>query len=210
MRVAVDHRRVAEGVPPGLEHGHGQPVADLPSGLSEVQDLLALEPAERQEALGGELGLDAGHAHLVDGPEGVGVERHMLRLALVVELLAHPLADLLGDLAGVDGGIEPAVDREGHLELAQIRLHGGLHVGYWSLQASGVPSWWWRRWTLAQGRGSAGLRSKEPKRSCQPRPSSACMRRFTKAAPMGGASDWSFWSSAAYSGGSRSGIVARS
>ena len=34
------------------------------------------------------------------------------------------------------------------------------------------------------------------------------MRRLTKAGPIGGAADWSFWSSAANSGGSRSGIVA--
>jgi hypothetical protein len=36
------------------------------------------------------------------------------------------------------------------------------------------------------------------------------MRRLTNAAPMGGASDCSFCSSAAYSGGTRSGMVARS
>ena len=36
------------------------------------------------------------------------------------------------------------------------------------------------------------------------------MRRLTKAAPIGGASDCSFCNSAAYSGGSRSGTVASS
>ena len=43
---------------------------------------------------------------------------------------------------------------------------------------------------------------------CQSGPSSACMRRLTKAQPMGGASLCSFVSSAAYSGGSASGMVA--
>ena len=53
-------------------------------------------------------------------------------------------------------------------------------------------------------------RSNSPKRSRQSAPSSACMRRLTKAAPIGGASDCSFCSSAAYSAGKASGMVAMS
>ena len=59
----------------------------------------------------------------------MSIERRMLRLALVIELLAHPLADLLGDLAGIDGGVHAAMEREDEFELLQIRLHGRLHVG---------------------------------------------------------------------------------
>ena len=49
MRIAVDHGRVAEGMPPGLEHRDGEPVADLDRRFGIGQDLLALEPAEGEE-----------------------------------------------------------------------------------------------------------------------------------------------------------------
>jgi hypothetical protein len=97
VRVAVDHRGTAEGVPPGLEHRVGEAVAHLQAALyadvlqgvetvrvpvvfpdlstrrlltqgwgeavahlqrpaGEVQDLLALEPALREQAPGREVG----------------------------------------------------------------------------------------------------------------------------------------------------------
>src|SRR5215211_9399631 len=55
VRIAVDDSRMAERVPPGLEHGDRQPVADLDRGLGKLQDLLPLQPFERQKPSGGEL-----------------------------------------------------------------------------------------------------------------------------------------------------------
>ena len=52
------------------------------------------------------------HADQVGAGQHRPVERDVLGLALVIELLAHPRADLLGDLGGVDRRIHPAVDRE--------------------------------------------------------------------------------------------------
>ena len=63
----------------------------------------------------------------------------MLGFAVVVELLAHPRADLLGDLAGVDRRIEAAMQREGEFELLQVRLDGGLHVGILQLARERRP-----------------------------------------------------------------------
>ena len=134
----------------------------------------------------------------------------MLRLAHVIELLAHPLADLLGDLAGIDGGVHAAMEREDEFELLEIRLHGRLHV--WILQLAGK-----RRTVLGrrpvnlpERRGGRGIEIERAEAPRQSAPSSACMRRLTNAAPMGGASLCSFCSSAAYSGGTRSGMVASS
>jgi hypothetical protein len=129
---------------------------------------------------------------------------------VIVELFANPLADLARNLACVDGGVQTPVEREHDLELAQVGLHGGLHVRV--LELAGERPSIRRRGAvnLPSDAAAAGWRSKEPKRVCQPGPSSACMRRRTKAAPMGGASLWSFCSSAAYSGGTTSGMVARS
>ena len=103
------------------------------------------------------------------------------------------------------------MDGEDAFELLQIRLHGGLHVRDIAAcrRAPRRPSCV-ARWTWPREAAAAGLRSKEPNRLCHCGPSSACMRRFTKAAPMGGASLCSFCSSAAYSGGMRSGMVASS
>src|SRR5829696_10452825 len=58
VRIAVDDGRMAERVPPGLEHSDRQPVADLDRGLGELQDLFALQPLEGEEPLGGQLRMD--------------------------------------------------------------------------------------------------------------------------------------------------------
>ena len=82
--------------------------------------------------------------------------------------------------------------------------------GYCSLQASRLPSFAVARWTCPSDAAAQERSSNEPKRLCQSGPSSAIMRRLTKAGPMGGASLCSFDSSSAYSGGSTSGMVAMS
>ena len=70
------------------------------------------------------------------------------------------------------------------------------------------PSWARARCTWPSEAAAAGLCSKLAKRVCQSGPSSADMRRLTKAQPMGGASLCSLVSSIAYSAGSASGMVA--
>ncbi len=80
--------------------------------------------------------------------------------------------------------------------------------GYCSLQASAAPSSERARCTWPSDAAAAGWCSKLANFSCQSEPSSALMRRLTKAQPIGGASLCSFCNSAAYSGGNRSGMVA--
>ena len=53
----------------------------------------------------------------------------MLRLAAVVEFLAQPLAELLGDLGGVDLGAEAPLQGEDDAELAEVGFDRRLHVG---------------------------------------------------------------------------------
>jgi hypothetical protein len=78
---------------------------------------------------GGQIGPSPRHAHDIGVVEHDPIERDMLGLAKIVELLAHARADLLGDLGGVDRAVEAAADREQPLQLAQIGFDGGLHVG---------------------------------------------------------------------------------
>ena len=61
----------------------------------------------------------------------------MLGFAAIVELLTHARADLLADLAGVDGGVEAAADREQPLQLLQIGFDRRLHVGILQLAGQG-------------------------------------------------------------------------
>src|SRR3954454_3204064 len=81
--------------------------------------------------------------------------------------------------------------------------------GYCSLQARSRPSCPLARWTWPRDAAAAASRSKAAKRDCQSGPSSAAMRRRTKGRPIGGAADWGWASSAAYSAGSAARMVGR-
>ena len=139
MRIAVDHRRMAERVPPGLEHGDGEPVADLDGELLVFEDSLALEPAECQQALAREIMMHDRNAHGIDTLKGVIVERDVLCLTFVIEFLTHALTDFLGDLARIDRRVHAPMDGEEHAELAQIRLHCRLHIRILQLAGEQLP-----------------------------------------------------------------------
>ena len=81
--------------------------------------------------------------------------------------------------------------------------------GYCSLQATSVPSGNVARCTWPSEAAAAASTSNSAKRDRQSGPSSPCMRRRTKAAPIAGALACSCASSAAYSAGSASGTVER-
>ena len=190
MRIAVDHRGAAERVPPGLEHRLRDAVADLDRRLLEGQDALAVEPAQRQQALGREVLVDRGHPHRCDVLEHGAVERGMLGLAGVVEFLANAGADLLGDLAGVDARNSSAGAGRRRPRAASGRPRPPIACpGIAACRRAASPSATWRGAPGRARRRRPGCRSKVSNRFCQPGPSSACMRRLTKAAPIGGASD---------------------
>src|SRR5262249_23407493 len=140
------------------------------------------------------------HAHNVDAIEHFAVQRDMLRLAAVIQFFAHARADLLGDFARVDRRVEAAADRQEPFQLLQIGLTADCISGYCSLHASASPPSERARWTCPSEAAAAGWCSKFANLLSQPAPSSAIMRRLTKAQPIGGASLCSFCSSAAYSG----------
>ena len=52
------------------------------------------------------------HVHRLHAIEHLAIERDVLGLAVIVELLAHTLADFLADLGGIDRGVEPTADGE--------------------------------------------------------------------------------------------------
>src|SRR5436305_20971 len=79
-------------------------------------------PVGREQPPGRELRPRAWHADQVAPGEHGAIERDVLGLAPVVELLADARADLLGDLGGVDRGLHAAVDGEDPVELTEIGL----------------------------------------------------------------------------------------
>ncbi len=128
MRIAVDHAEAAERKPPRREHRAADDVAVLERRFLVGEQLGAVEPVERQQPAGRELRPHVGHADQVDAFQHQPVERDVLRLAPVIELLAHARGDLLADLGRVDHRVHAAVDREQPVELLQVGFHGRLHV----------------------------------------------------------------------------------
>ena len=139
------------------------------------------------------------------GRQHDAIEPGDLGLALVVELFAHPLADLARDLARVDRGARAPMQREQKSRFERSVSTAEAISGYCSLQASRSPLRLKARCTWPSEAAAAGLKSNSAKRSRQFGPSSACMRRRTNEAPIGGACDWSFVNSAAKSPGPRRG-----
>ena len=72
--------------------------------------------------------MDARHAHERLVGEHEPVEPRHLRLAQIVELLAHALADLARDLARVDRGAHALVQREQEVELGKVRFDRRGHL----------------------------------------------------------------------------------
>ena len=124
MRIAVDEAIAQEGAPPRVEKADGDRVARLLRRLLERRQRFAVKPLQRQKPAGRQALLDAGHADERPVGEHQAIEFGDLRLALVVELLAHPLADLLGDLMRVDRRAHATMQRKQEIELGEIGFDG--------------------------------------------------------------------------------------
>src|SRR5262249_7865380 len=122
MGIAMDHRMAAKRPPPGLEHGAGQNIPLIEGVLLEAGEAAAFEPAHGQEAPRRQLVVDARHDDLGRTGEHILIEADGSRLVIIVELLAQPRGNLLGDLGGVDRRVHAAMEREQQLELAEIGL----------------------------------------------------------------------------------------
>src|SRR5712691_3328883 len=129
MRITVDHAETAERPPPRREHRGADAVAGGEIVVRVLEQPAAVEPVEGDEPAGRELGPHPRHPDLLDACEHRAVERDVLGLAAVIELLADAGADLLGHLGGVDHRIHAAVDGEHQLQLVEIGLDRRLHVG---------------------------------------------------------------------------------
>ena len=81
----------------------------------------------------------------------------MFGLAPVVEFLAHARADLLGDLARIDGRIHAAVDGEQNIELGEIGFDGRFHIRILQLAGELMPVERGRAMDLAERSGGGGL-----------------------------------------------------
>ena len=161
----MDHPEPREGLPPGGEHGLRQRIALGQRMLGEAEDLLAVQPVHGEEPAGGEVGMGAGHADLGLVLQDMGIERGVLGLAAIIQLLAYPLADLAGNLAGVDGTIHAAMDGEEHVELGEVCLHRRLHVRILELAGHVLAVQRHRLVHLPEGGGGGGL----VREGCEPR-----------------------------------------
>ena len=88
------------------------------------------------------------------------VQPHVPRLALVVEFLAQPVGDFVVDLAGIDGLVGAAIDRENQFELGEIGFDRRLHVGVLQLAGERAPLQIGGAMDLAERGGAFGLAAK--------------------------------------------------
>ena len=86
-----------------------------------------------------QLGQHLRHADARLVGEDRGVQRHVLGLEVVVQLLAQPRRHLLEDLARVDRRVHARMQGEHHLELVEVGLHGRVHVGILQLAGQRPP-----------------------------------------------------------------------
>ena len=132
------------------------------------------------------------------------IERDVLGLALVVELLAHAArrSPWRSRVVSIAGSMRRWIANS-HSSCCRSASTADCMSGYCSLQASGSPSMRRGAMHLAE-RGGRRRLVLEARRTCfcQSAPSSAIMRRLTNGQPIGGASLCSLASSSAYSGGS--------
>ena len=160
MRVAMDDAVTQEGAPPRLEQQRRNMGAALGRSRLELQQLRAIEPFQREQALCRKFGEDARHAHLGAVGEHVGVEPRDLGFAFVIQFLAQPRRDLARNLSGVDRGAHAAAERKQHVQLRQVRFDCGGHFGILQLAGDGVAPQRHRAVNLAE-RGRRGGREVE-------------------------------------------------
>jgi hypothetical protein len=118
-----------KGLPPGTEQRPRDGVAVGQIMVEKLEQRPAVEPRHGEQPAGRKVREGLRHAHRSFVRQHPPVERGVAGLALVVELLAQPLAQLLGDLCRVDLGREAPLKPEDDAELAEVGLDRGLHVG---------------------------------------------------------------------------------
>ncbi len=126
MRIAVDHAVVVERHVPRAEHVVGERVALLERGVLEIGQALAIQPAHGQEAPGRQVRQHVRHMDRRLVAQHVAIERHVARLAPVVQLLAQALGQLLVDPGRVDRAVVAAIEAEDQPQLAKIGLDRAL------------------------------------------------------------------------------------
>ena len=157
MRIAMNDAVAQERAPPRVEQADSDGVARLLRRGLEGDERLAVEPLHRQQSPRRQALVDPRHAHERPVGEHDAIEPGDLGLALVVELFAHPLADLARHLACVDRGARAPMEREQEVEIGEIRLHRRSHVRILQLAGEPLAAEAERSVHLAERRGGRGL-----------------------------------------------------
>ena len=129
MRIAVDDAEAAERKPPGGEHRGGERVARFQRVVLVGEHLRAVEPIEREQPAGRQLG--PGRAARARNRRRRAFRDRARRAWLRADNRAPRARARRSPCRSrcIDGGIEPAADRQQPSQLLQIGFDGGLHVG---------------------------------------------------------------------------------
>ena len=157
MRIAVNDAIAQERAPPRVEQTDGDGVARFLRRGLEGGEPLTVEPFHREQSARRQALVDSRHADERPVSEHDAIEPGDLGLSLVVELFAHPLADLARHLAGVDRGAGAPMEREQKVEVGEIRLNRGRHVRILQLAGEPLAAEADRSVHLTERRGGRGL-----------------------------------------------------
>src|SRR5262249_46307943 len=106
MRIAVNDPEAAERKPPRGEHSRGETIACRERVGLVLKQLASGKPIEREQAPGRQISPDFWHTDRTLIFQHVSIERDILRLTNIVELLAEACTYFDCNLAGVDCRIE--------------------------------------------------------------------------------------------------------
>ena len=142
----------------------GNAVAGLKRRGFEGQEPLTLQPAHGQQPAGREVRHRLRYGDVRTIRKEGAVKRHLLGLTTIVQLLAQPVSDLVGHLAGVNRAFDPAKEAKQGAKLTQIALYGAQHVRILQLDGQVTAIEPDRPVNLPERGGSSGLRFKLSKK----------------------------------------------
>ena len=155
--VAVNDAVVIERQVPGMEHVHGDGVAGGAAVIDKRHQRRALQPVHGQQAVGRQLRHRLRYDNAGVVLQHVGIERHVVGFAPVIQFLVQPVRQFGMDFRRVDGPVVTPVEGEDQFQLPEVGLHRRSHGRVLQLAGQVQPVMADRPVHLSEGGGGRRL-----------------------------------------------------